>query len=179
MAIAIKAWLPNEGTINQKTAVPTTGKTAPETGDYAGVLSAATIDAVRSDQKVRRVEIEQVETSAPTVESPPQTDQDPPETVDGPTTGAAATSLLEQPVLRGGLPRLGPGNHGRKHLGKRREIEMRAKVRDDEDHSEIIIEVDGVARQIWNYCDETQRRNCMRLARSWRDGFDVALALSA
>ncbi len=56
---------------------------------------------------------------------------------------------------------------------------MRAKVRDDEDHSEIIIEVDGVARQIWNYHDETQRRNCMRLARSWRDGFDVALALSA
>ena len=56
IAITIKAWLPVEGPLEAQIEALTMVKQAHETGDYAPLLAAATIDEVKSEQRTRRVE---------------------------------------------------------------------------------------------------------------------------
>lgn len=54
IAITIRAWLPTGKTLDEQFAALSIVKTAHESGDYAPLLSAATIEAVQTEQKTRR-----------------------------------------------------------------------------------------------------------------------------
>jgi hypothetical protein len=56
IAIIIKAFLPTGKTLDEQFAALSIVKTAHETGDYAPVLAAASIDEVKAEQKTRRIE---------------------------------------------------------------------------------------------------------------------------
>lgn len=57
LAISIKAFIPMRANdLNQNLEVLTLAKTAHETGDYAALIAAASIDEVKVEQKSRRVE---------------------------------------------------------------------------------------------------------------------------
>ena len=64
IAIIIKAFLPTGKTLDEQFAALSIVKTAHETGDYAPVLAAASIDEVKAEQKTRRVEEARQETPA-------------------------------------------------------------------------------------------------------------------
>ncbi len=57
LAISIKAFIPMRANdLDQNLTVLTLAKTAHETGDYAALIAAASIDEVKVEQRSRRVE---------------------------------------------------------------------------------------------------------------------------
>lgn len=56
IAIIIKAWLPVSGTIKEQIASLKIVETAHESGDYAELLKAASVEDIKTEQKTRRVE---------------------------------------------------------------------------------------------------------------------------
>ena len=56
IAINIKAWLPTGKTLDELLSALTIVKTAHESGDYAPLLAAASIEAVSTESKTRRME---------------------------------------------------------------------------------------------------------------------------
>lgn len=56
IAIAIKAWLPTGKTLDEQFEALSLVKQAHETGDYSALLATATVEAVKTEQKNRRVE---------------------------------------------------------------------------------------------------------------------------
>ena len=56
IAITIKAFLPTGKTLDEQFEALSLVKTAHATSDYSALLKAATIDEVKTEQKVRRIE---------------------------------------------------------------------------------------------------------------------------
>lgn len=56
VAIVIKAFLPTGKTLDEQFAALSIVKDAHESGDYSKLLAAASIDEVKTEQKVRRME---------------------------------------------------------------------------------------------------------------------------
>lgn len=56
IAIIIKAWLPVSGPIKEQIASLQMVEAAHETGDYAELLKAASVEDIKTEQKTRRVE---------------------------------------------------------------------------------------------------------------------------
>ena len=56
IAISIKAWLPTGTTIDEQFEALSLVKQAHASGDYSALLAAAQIEAVKAEQKNRRVE---------------------------------------------------------------------------------------------------------------------------
>lgn len=56
IAISIKAWLPTGTTIDEQFEALSLVKQAHASGDYSPLLAAAQIEAVKAEQKNRRVE---------------------------------------------------------------------------------------------------------------------------
>ena len=50
---------------------------------------------------------------------------------------------------------------------------MRPEIKDN-DETEISIELNGVKKQVWEYSNEQERREKMRQAHYWCDGFACA-----
>jgi len=77
IAIVVKAFLPTGKTLDEQFNALSIVKTAHETGDYAPLLAAASVEEVRAEQKTRRID-------DPVEPSPePQTEPEPqPETAD-------------------------------------------------------------------------------------------------
>lgn len=77
IAIVVKAFLPTGKTLDEQFNALSIVKTAHETGDYAPLLAAASVEEVKAEQKTRRID-------DPVEPSPePQTEPEPqPETAD-------------------------------------------------------------------------------------------------
>lgn len=56
IAITIRAFLPTGKTLDEQFTALSIVKTAHETGDYAPLLAAATVDDVKTEQRTRRVD---------------------------------------------------------------------------------------------------------------------------
>lgn len=68
IAIVIKAFLPTGKTLDETFAALSIVKQAHETGDYAPLLAAASVEEVKTEQKTRRVEIAPAPVEAPNAE---------------------------------------------------------------------------------------------------------------
>lgn len=67
--INIKAWLPIGRSIDEQYEALTVVKTAHETGDYSALLTKATVEEVKTEQKTRR-NIETATEAAPSADQP-------------------------------------------------------------------------------------------------------------